>query len=163
MCIRDRQWYDDTTADTDTPPPQQQQQRVVLPRAIPCLDSLRYEPYVVVPWCTTTTTSTTTTTPYYDERFHGYGKNKIQYLFHLRMLAYQFRVLPEGFLVHVPHATSHTKELWNDQLHHQLHQEMDALYTTFLQELVHRLLYYQNSAAGAEDKRNYNNNMLELC
>jgi hypothetical protein len=40
--------------------------------------------------------------PYYDERFHGYGKNKIQHVAHLRVMGYQFAILPEGFIVHYP-------------------------------------------------------------
>jgi hypothetical protein len=30
----------------------------------------------------------------YEESFTGYGKNKIQFVNHLRFLAYEFRVLP---------------------------------------------------------------------
>lgn len=43
---------------------------------IPCLASERYEPFVVL--------RRTQQTPMFDERFHGYGKNKVQLLVHLR-------------------------------------------------------------------------------
>ncbi|KAL7570325.1 hypothetical protein ACA910_017171 [Epithemia clementina (nom. ined.)] len=151
-----------------------------------CFDSLRYEPYVVVPWCPRTkqerskvnsaiklsegqdddkkrnpaglgASSTTTTTkensnaslaavqplsPYYDERFHGYGKNKIEYIQHLRFLKYQFYILPQGFLIHNPHAESKAKHEWNSKKNKKikgatsLHQDMDHLYPQFLNELV---------------------------
>jgi hypothetical protein len=78
--------------------------------------------------------------PYYDERFHGYGKNKIQHVSHLRILGYQFRVLPEGFIVHNPHLESKVKETWNDEKESTLHQEMDDLYGKYLRELVDKYI-----------------------
>ena len=45
--------------------------------------------------------------PWYDERFTGYGKNKIIHLFHMGIgLAFKFAVLCECFCVHVHHAPS---------------------------------------------------------
>ena len=44
--------------------------------------------------------------PNYDERFHGYGKNKIELISHLRKAGYRFVILPEGFLIHNPHPES---------------------------------------------------------
>lgn len=98
------------------------------PRRIPCFDSFRYEPYVALRWCSNVT-------PFYDERFYGYGKNKIQYIAHLRFLGYEFAVLPGGgFIVHHPHPDSKAKENWtNNTLN--LHEEMDELYPQFLSEL----------------------------
>lgn len=98
---------------------------------IECFDSLRYEPYLVLPWCSNDAA------PYYDERFHGYGKNKIQHVQHVRFLGYLFAVLPpQGFLVHAPHPDSAVKEQWNDVKASALHREMDRLYREFLRELV---------------------------
>lgn len=78
--------------------------------------------------------------PYYDERFHGYGKNKIQHISHLRILGYKFRVLPEGFIVHNPHLESKVKETWNDMKASTLHREMDELYEKYLKELVDKYI-----------------------
>jgi Glycosyl-transferase for dystroglycan len=109
-------------------------------RSIPCFDSLRYEPYVVVRWCPVTKNvgeQGNPQAPYYDERFHGYGKNKIQLISHLRIMGYQFHVLPKGFIVHNPHVESASKESWNERNDaHSLHRTMDVLYQSYLQELV---------------------------
>lgn len=100
---------------------------------IECFDSLRYEPYLVLPWCGDDNSAV----PYYDERFHGYGKNKIQHVQHVRFLGFSFAVLPpQGFLVHAPHPESAIKEQWNDMKQSSLHRDMDTLYRDFLHELV---------------------------
>jgi Glycosyl-transferase for dystroglycan len=120
------------------------------PRQLHCFDSLRYEPYVVLRWCPAPSVTTTTATssqqrpvvvaPYYDERFHGYGKNKIQLIAHLRLLGYRFFVLPEGFIVHNPHVPSRSKREWENRHQSTLHHDMDRLYESFLQALVDK--YY---------------------
>lgn len=109
-------------------------------RTIKCFDSLRYEPYVVLRWCpisanTTDKESLVPVAPYYDERFYGYGKNKIQLISHLRFKGYHFSVLPKGFITHNPHIESAAKATWNNVQENKLHQEMDALYPDFLEEL----------------------------
>jgi len=123
-------------------------------RKIACFHTPRYEPYVVLEWCPQEPHSSSSSSssysssvknesllpiaPYYDERFFGYGKNKIELVSHLRRSGYEFRVLPEGFIVHNPHPESATKETWNtnggDQKL-QLHSTMDALYQAFMKEL----------------------------
>lgn len=98
------------------------------PRNIPCFESDRYEPYVVLRWCESFT-------PFYDERFEGYGKNKIEYISNMRYLDYKFSVLAgPGFVIHVPHARSITKESWENN-EKDLHRRMDSLYKHFLIEL----------------------------
>ena len=72
---------------------------------VPCLDSIRYEPYLLVPKADQT--------PLFDERFVGYGKNKIQFVQHLRLLGFQFFVLPRGFVIHVPHTYSKSRHAWS--------------------------------------------------
>jgi hypothetical protein len=49
---------------------------------IKCFHSYRYEPWVVIPWCPLSSRRTFPLSPYYDERFVGYGKNKIQEVAH---------------------------------------------------------------------------------
>mmetsp|Transcript_23111 Transcript_23111/g.59385 ORF Transcript_23111/g.59385 Transcript_23111/m.59385 type:complete len:566 (+) Transcript_23111:3-1700(+) len=72
---------------------------------IKCFDSIRYEPYVVVP-------TDHATTPRFDERFSGYGKNKIQFIQHLRMAGFRFAVITRGFVVHVAHEKSRAYRAW---------------------------------------------------
>ena len=144
-----RQWYEDNNKDEAT------QHRV---RRISCFESLRYEPYVVIEWCLppATTTESARAVPFYDERFHGYGKNKIQHVQHLRLLGYQFGVLPQGFLIHNPHADSLVKETWNNRTASDLHASMDALYPAFLHELLDLL-----TRNNAHEKKSYT--IVEQC
>ncbi len=112
-------------------------------RVIQCFDSLRYEPYVVIPWCALKSNAEKLImkrpgprSPYYDERFYGYGKNKIQQIAHLRKKGYQFMVMPPtGFITHFPHPISQTKKIWNDKKSFDLHDKMDRLYPKYLDEL----------------------------
>eukprot|EP01136_Pigoraptor_vietnamica_P004172 Opistho-1_new@34232 len=55
-----------------------------------------YEPYVIV--------RVTPTLPEYDERFAGFGMNKVSFLIELSAAGYTFTVLPNNWLIHVPHA-----------------------------------------------------------
>ena len=67
-------------------------------------------------------------TPRFDERFFGYGKNKVQLLVHLRLAGFAFEVLARGFLLHFPHPKSAAKELW---LHTSVHGATDRLFNEF--------------------------------
>ena len=71
-----------------------------------CFRSLRYEPYLIVPRLNST--------PTFDERFIGYGKNKIQWVQHLRLAGFVFHVLPRAFVVHYPHRESAARANWED-------------------------------------------------
>jgi hypothetical protein len=112
-------------------------------KTVQCFDSFRYEPYVVLRWCPAGQSepqrigqsAPQRIAPYYDERFHGYGKNKIQHVAHLRVMGYQFAILPEGFIVHYPHRESKAKESWKNVKGSELHAAMDKLYPEFLKEL----------------------------
>ena len=98
------------------------------PRSVTCFKSDRYEPYVVLRWCKGSSA-------YYDERFTGYGKNKIEYISHMRYLGYTFKVLAgPGYIIHVPHGRSTAKESWENN-EEDLHRRMDSLYQTFLTDL----------------------------
>ena len=55
-----------------------------------------YEPYVLV----------RSNVVRYDQRFMGYGFNKISHLTELRAQGYEFVVLPDPFLIHYPHPYS---------------------------------------------------------
>ena len=55
-----------------------------------------YEPYVVV---------RSNVTPY-DTRFAGFGWNKVSHIMALHAQGYEFVVLPNSFMVHMPHAPS---------------------------------------------------------
>jgi len=85
-----------------------------------------YEPYVIIPWCPTVNSNRNyiplkkysqdpwaPLSPYYDERFLGYGKNKVQQTQHLNYRGYTFSVIPAvGFLVHLPHEKSIVAQKW---------------------------------------------------
>jgi len=71
---------------------------------ISCFQSLRYEPYLVLP--------NLNSTPTFDERFVGYGKNKIQWIQHLRLVGFNFYVVPKAFVMHCPHPTSSSRQNW---------------------------------------------------
>lgn len=58
----------------------------------------KYEPYLVL--------KNTGQLPLYDERFTGYGMNKITHVTELFAAGYVFLVLPHVWLVHVPHKPS---------------------------------------------------------
>jgi hypothetical protein len=94
---------------------------------IGCFASERYEPYVVL--------RRGESTPTFDERFFGYGKNKVQLLVHLRLAGFAFEALGRGFLLHFPHQKSAAKELW---LHNTgaVHGETDRLFRQFRAEIA---------------------------
>ena len=110
-------------------------------RTLPCFDSLAYEPYVVLRWCPLPSSSSATipiaapAAPYYDERFLGYGHNKIQFMTHIRWMGYRFSVLPNGgFLVHSPHVMSSQKSIWLNG-DNELRRNNTNLFDTFINEL----------------------------
>ena len=106
-------------------------------RRIKCFDSPRYEPYVVIPWCPSSKSSNPRPlTLYYERRFYGYGKNKIQHISHLRFRGVPFFVVPQSFVVHHPHPESSVKQVWNNRKKNSLHHTMDQLYAGYIKELA---------------------------
>ena len=47
-----------------------------------------------------------TLTRRFDERFVGFGRDKVSYVMHLARMGLKFVVHPRGFLVHAPHPTA---------------------------------------------------------
>ena len=72
---------------------------------LPCIKSNRYEPYLVVRYCSEL--------PPFQEGFTGYGKNKMTWAMQLRKVGYQFSQLGGAFLVHYPHLDSASRIEWN--------------------------------------------------
>jgi len=68
-------------------------------------------------------------TPKFDERFLGYGKNKIQWVQHLRFSGFEFHVLPSAYVVHCPHPPSVSRQNWA-----QYRGKKDRLFRDFITE-----------------------------
>eukprot|EP00636_Phaeomonas_parva_P011607 CAMPEP_0118874748 /NCGR_PEP_ID=MMETSP1163-20130328/16075_1 /TAXON_ID=124430 /ORGANISM="Phaeomonas parva, Strain CCMP2877" /LENGTH=390 /DNA_ID=CAMNT_0006810171 /DNA_START=105 /DNA_END=1277 /DNA_ORIENTATION=+ len=103
-------------------------QRPMTLRYVQCLDSNRYEPYLIV--------RKTQYLPLFDERFTGYGKNKIQWILHLRYLGWAFTVLPDVYVTHLPHPKSKARKHWEDANKPDNHRKrMDQMFKGFLDEL----------------------------
>lgn len=123
-------------------------------KTVKCFDSLRYEPWVVLRWCPSAAKANAQgskdnnrpVAPYFDERFHGYGKNKIEMISHLRFLGYTFSILPMSFIIHQPHPESEHKAVWKDVQNEDLHYDMDELYPKFLRELARKYDGGKNAA-----------------
>jgi len=117
---------------------------------IPCFLDSSYEPFVAVPRCGP---------PRFDERYNGYGKNKLEWIAHLRGRGFEFRTVPQAFCVHAPHAPSNASVAWGawkggvnpakDPNSHK--SRVDALYG----ERLGQLGLYDLSWGYA--KKNYNN------
>jgi hypothetical protein len=56
-----------------------------------------FEPYVVV---------RTKEAPLFDHRFVGFGWNKVSHSMEMAARGFQFIVLPNAFIIHMPHAPS---------------------------------------------------------
>jgi hypothetical protein len=68
-------------------------------------------------------------TPLFDERFVGYGKNKIQWIQHLRLSGFEFYVVPRAFVMHCPHEVSAARNDWQ-----QVWAKRDRQFRDFLDE-----------------------------
>ena len=151
-------WYDD---DNDYDSRNGEGNKVDLGRnikSISCFDSVRYEPWVVLRWCPSMSPGESAgairpVAPYFDERFHGYGKNKIEMIAQLRFMGFTFSILPLSFIVHQPHPESKAKKVWMD-MDEDLHHTMDALYPKFLRELANKYDGGKNAIPTCREMKN---------
>ena len=80
----------------------------VLP--IECVTSNRYEPYLVVRYCSDL--------PPFQEAFTGYGQNKLTWFQQLRRTGYKLFQMGGTFVVHFPHAKSTSFKKWEKERKH---------------------------------------------
>mmetsp|Transcript_19211 Transcript_19211/g.29123 ORF Transcript_19211/g.29123 Transcript_19211/m.29123 type:complete len:518 (-) Transcript_19211:131-1684(-) len=109
-------------------------------RPIPCFHSDRYEPYLIV---------NKKHAPNFNRDFQGYGKNKIEFVTHLRYLGFHFAVLPVGFIIHLPHPISKDKATWLHQSRGK--HDSDRLYKSAIQQIHTRI----NQADSTENFDNH--------
>lgn len=85
---------------------------------MPCLRGDRQEPLVFSSCfsCRYLLVQKVDSLPLYDERFVGYGWNKVQWIEHLRYIGYRFYVFNNGFIIHCPHPESAVPLLSNHQV-----------------------------------------------
>ncbi|KAH8050989.1 hypothetical protein JL722_11022 [Aureococcus anophagefferens] len=82
--------------------------------ALDCFLGNHFEPFVVVRRCDEATPRNgSARVPRFDERFTGYGKNKIEWISSLRGADYAFYTVASAFAVHVPHLQSAAKKEWD--------------------------------------------------
>jgi len=72
---------------------------------IPCLQSHRYEPFVMIRYCRDL--------PPFQEAFSGYGKNKVTWMMQVVASGYAFSQVGGAYLVHYPHLDSQSRQHWN--------------------------------------------------
>ena len=85
-----------------------------------------YEPYIVV----------RSNALRYDERFIGFGWNKVSYVMELDAQRYEFVVLPDPFIIHLPHSPS--RDISSHRRSKQYRDCLQVLKRQFQQELVVR-------------------------
>lgn len=67
---------------------------------------LYYEPYLVLP----------KDMPIYYQQFYGFGYNKLSHTVELYLNGYEFIVLPDVFIIHLPHGRSLDKEQYYEKI-----------------------------------------------
>ena len=87
--------------------------------------AFHYEPYVVVK----------SDVVRYDERFVGYGWNKVSQLTELKAQGYEFVVVPDGFVIHSPHKHSADREVWKRKNYKFC---INTLWKRFIQDLMQK-------------------------
>ncbi|KAG2487167.1 hypothetical protein HYH03_014149 [Edaphochlamys debaryana] len=80
--------------------------------------------------------------PLYDERFRGYGLNKVQQAYGMAAAGYEFRLLTDHFCVTVPHARSPSfKAAFGTAADPQQRARVEALYERFKDEMYEQYGY----------------------
>ena len=87
--------------------------------------AFHYEPYVVV----------RSDIVRYDERFVGYGWNKVSQLTEMKAQGYEFVVLPDDFIIHSPHRHSADREIWKRK---NFKFCINTIWKKFIQELLQK-------------------------
>ncbi|XP_035209861.1 LARGE xylosyl- and glucuronyltransferase 2-like isoform X2 [Stegodyphus dumicola] len=77
----------------------------------------KYEPYIVL--------HKSSSVPLYDERFTGYGMNKVTHITELFAANYTFIVLPDIWVLHVPHKISNFAVEFLQNAHQRLKNRME--------------------------------------
>ena len=77
------------------------------PLRLECFVGDFYEPFVVVRSC-----GKPAPPPLFDERFAGYGKNKLDWISSLRDANFTFLAAKRAWIAHAPHAASDAKRKW---------------------------------------------------
>lgn len=72
---------------------------------IECLQSNRYEPFVMIRYCKDL--------PPFQTVFAGYGKNKVTWMMQVIASGYVFSQVGRAYLMHYPHLDSASRQLWN--------------------------------------------------
>lgn len=73
---------------------------------IPCLQSHRYEPFIVIRYCQDL--------PPFQSAFSGYGKNKVTWMMQVIASGYTLSQVGGIYLVHYPHLDSNSRMHWNE-------------------------------------------------
>lgn len=82
---------------------------------IECVNSNRYEPYLVFRYCHDL--------PPFQDAFTGYGKNKMTWVMQLRRYGYKLFQIGGAFVVHYPHLESTARLHWNGGANGELLQK----------------------------------------
>ena len=75
---------------------------------IPCLQSNRYEPFLLIRYCTDL--------PPFQSVFAGYGKNKVTWMMQIVRSGYIFSQVGGVYVLHYPHLDSASRQHWQAKL-----------------------------------------------